>query len=330
MAAAPSTRGPAAERDSVVYFPGRDLLTVSLQELSDCQFQSEISATLLEVSASNDLRCEATRWHTGATNLEKFIYLMKRLIAELSGVESSGGQDASDIFPSAPLEEGLIPLSGKSLAELRQELPDCEARLFHMRGGASTLAWSYFEKLVCLQNMAHDRSDTGTGSISDPLPVPSGEIKVEALLDTLAWAVNRFGQLSTVIAKIQEAASSMAESSGSLNPKVEAQQQSLVRTADGLLALSANIKVNGENAGPILAVLRQLSKNIENATWQVSGSGKLSNMSMKEQMLSQGKGARREHCAAWEGCRDLAAHLRGCGSPQRQSQRRKSAEQRID
>ena len=206
MAAAPSTRGPAAERDSVVYFPGRDLLTVSLQELADCQFQSEISATLLEVSALNDLRCEATRWHTGATNLEKFIYLMKRLITELSGMESSGGQDASDIFPSAPLEEGLISLSGKSLADLRQELPDCEARLFHMRGGASTLAWSYFEKLVCLQNMSQDRSDTGTGSVSGPMPVPSGEIKVEALLDTLAWAVNRFGQLATIISKVQEAA----------------------------------------------------------------------------------------------------------------------------
>ena len=100
----------------------------------------------------------------------------------------------------------MISLSGKSLADLRQELPDCEARLFHMRGGASTLAWSYFEKLVCLQNMSQDRSDTGTGSVSGPMPVPSGEIKVEALLDTLAWAVNRFGQLATIISKVQEAA----------------------------------------------------------------------------------------------------------------------------
>ena len=139
----------------------------------------------------------------------------------------------------------MISLSGKSLADLRQELPDCEARLFHMRGGASTLAWSYFEKLVCLQNMSQDRSDTGTGSVSDPMPVPSGEITVEALLDTLAWAVNRFGQLATVISKVREAATSMAASSGLLNPNLDAQHTSLVRMADGLLALSATTRLRG-------------------------------------------------------------------------------------
>ena len=215
---------------------------------------------------------------------------MKRLMTELSGIESSGGQNASDIFPSAPLEEGLISLSGKSLADLRQELPDCEARLFHMRGGASTLAWSYFEKLVRLQNMSQDRSDTGTGSVSDPMPVPSGEITVEALLDTSAWAVNRFGQLATVISKVQEAATSMAASSGLLNPKLDAQHTSLVRMADGLLALSANIKVNSEHAGPMLAGTKALQKQMENCSWQISGSGaKLVNVSVKELLMSQGK-----------------------------------------
>ena len=159
-----------------------------------------------------------------------------------------------------------------------------------MRGGASTLAWSYFEKLVCLQNMSQDRSDTGTGSVSDPMPVPSGEITVEALLDTLAWAVNRFGQLATVISKVQEAATSMAASSGLLNPKLDAQHTSLVRMADGLLALSANIKVNSEHAGPMLAGIKALQKQMENCSWQISGSGaKLVNVSVKELLMSQGK-----------------------------------------
>ena len=159
-----------------------------------------------------------------------------------------------------------------------------------MRGGASTLAWSYFEKLACLQNMSQDRSDTGTGSVSDPMPVPSGEITVEALLDTLAWAVNRFGQLATVISKVQEAATSMAASSGLLNPKLDAQHTSLVRVADGLLALSANIKVNSEHAGPMLAGIKALQKQMENCSWQISGSGaKLVNVSVKELLMSQGK-----------------------------------------
>ena len=67
------------------------------------------------------------------------------------------------------------------------------------------------------------------------------------------------------------------------------QTNSVARISEGLLALAAHVKVNGDNAGPILNVLRQLSKNVENATWQVAGSGKLSNISMKEQLLSQGK-----------------------------------------
>ena len=63
----------------------------------------------------------------------------------------------------------------------------------------------------------------------------------------------------------------------------------VVKLSEGLLALTAHVKVNGDNAGPILNVLRQLAKNIENSTWQVAGSGKLSNISTKEQLLSQGK-----------------------------------------
>ena len=232
MAAATSARGPASERDSVVFFPGRDLLTVGLQELSDCQFQNEVSSSLLEVSALNDIRREATRWRNAGSNQERFIYLLKRLITELSGIETTTGQDANDIIPSAPLEEGLMSCSGKSLVELRQELADCETRLFHLRAGASMLAWSYFEKLVSLQNLEPDRSETGTASMSDPMPVPSGELKVETLLDTLVWATNRFGQLSSVVAKIQEAASQMSEASGVLNPKVEAQQASMVKTSE--------------------------------------------------------------------------------------------------
>ena len=205
MAAATSARGPASERDSVVFFPGRDLLTVGLQELSDCQFQDEVSSTLIEVSALNDIRCEATRWRNGATNLERFIYLLKRLITE------------------------------------------------------------------------------------DPMPVPSWELKVETLLDTLVWATNRFGQLASVVAKIQEAASQMSEASGVLNPKMEAQQVSMVKMSEGLLALAARLKVSGDSVGPATNVLKQIAKSVENATWQLSGSGKVANMSIKEQLLSQGK-----------------------------------------
>ena len=287
-ATAATSARPAAERDTIVLFPGRDLMTVSLSELADCQFQGEASASLIEVSALNDLRCEATRWHTGATNVEKLIYHLKRLIVELASQESDGHQ-ASDIFPTSPLQEGFMSFSGKSLADLRGELPDLEGRLFHLRAGSSMLAWSYFEKLVGLENMSVDRSE-GTSSLSNPMPTSAREVTVESLLDCLVWATNKFGQLSTVIGKVQDAASSMAESSGLVNPKLDAQHTSLLRMSDGILALAANIKVNGEQGAPILAGVKAIQKQLENCAWQVSGSGaKLVNVSVKELLMSQGK-----------------------------------------
>ena len=287
-ATAATSARPAAERDTIVLFPGRDLMTVSLSELADCQFQGEASASLIEVSALNDLRCEATRWHTGATNVEKLIYHLKRLIVELASQESDGHQ-ASDIFPTSPLQEGFMSFSGKSLADLRGELPDWEGRLFHLRAGSSMLAWSYFEKLVALENMSVDRSE-GTSSLSNPMPTSAREVTVESLLDCLVWATNKFGQLSTVIGKVQDAASSMAESSGLVNPKLDAQHISLLRMSDGILALAARIKVNGEQGAPLLAGVKAIQKQLENCAWQVSGSGaKLVNVSVKELLMSHAK-----------------------------------------
>ena len=88
----------------------------------------------------------------------------------------------------------------------------------------------------------------------------------------------------------------MAESSGVVNPKLDAQHTSLVRMADGLLALSANIKVNSEQAAPILAGIKAIQKQLENCAWQVSGSGaKLVNVSVKELLMSQGKNIGENH-----------------------------------
>ena len=65
--------------------------------------------------------------------------------------------------------------------------------------------------------------------MSDPVPTPSGDLKVESLLDTLVWATNRFGMLSSVTIKMTETASQISEVSGMLNPKLETQQQSIVK-----------------------------------------------------------------------------------------------------
>ena len=255
---------------------------------ADCQLQGEVSASLLEVSALNDLRGEASRWHTGATNVEKMIYYLKRLTIELASRENDDNP-ARDIFPTTPLQEGFVAFSGKSLEELRAELPDLEGRLFHLRAGSAMMAWSYFEKLVALENMAVDRSE-GLSSLSNPFPTPAKEVTVESLLDCLIWATNKFGQLSAVIEKVQSAASSMAESSGSVCPKLDNQQNSLLRMSDAILGLAAHIKVNGDQGPPLLKEVKAIQKQLDNCAWQLSGSGaKLVNASLKELIMSIAK-----------------------------------------
>ena len=53
-------------------------MTVGIQELADCQFQNEVSSQLIEGSALNDFRVEATGWRNSASNQERFIYLLKQ------------------------------------------------------------------------------------------------------------------------------------------------------------------------------------------------------------------------------------------------------------
>lgn len=82
-----------------------------------------------------------------------------------------------------------------------------------------------FEKLLCLQNKEVDKSDAA--SVTEPMP--SGEIRVESLLDTLLWATHKFGSLSQVMTRMWEASEKIGEASCTLGPKIEGQQQTLTR-----------------------------------------------------------------------------------------------------
>lgn len=70
---------------------------------------------------------------------------------------------------------------------------------------------------------------------------------------------------------------------------MEGQQQTLLRLSEGLLGLVAHVKVAGDAANPVLGQLKGISKALENSLWQLGGSGKLANCSVKEHLLSHGK-----------------------------------------
>ena len=108
-----SGSGPASECGTVIFFEGRDLLTVGVQELVACQFQNEVSSEMIESNSVYTFRVEATRWHNSASNQERFLYLLKTLVTELSSVESTTGQDANTIIPTLHFKKASWLVRGR-------------------------------------------------------------------------------------------------------------------------------------------------------------------------------------------------------------------------
>ena len=276
--------GPPTFRS--VLFENRDLMGVSLLELNQYGFDTlEVSQDLLEETTLNCFRCEASRRHTAGSNHEGKLHALKHMTLELSSQEV-GGVDPSTLFPATG-PEGLNEYSGRSLVELRSEVQEMEQKLVLYKAAAKVYAWAYFEKLLQLSNAEVDRSTED--SPADVAP-PTQEVKMEALLDTLVWATHRFGGVSKALSQISESATRICDSASSLGPAMTEQTHTVAKLSEGLLALTAHVKVNGDNAGPMLAGIKALQKQMENCSWQISGSGaKLINVSVKELLMSQGK-----------------------------------------
>ena len=138
----PSIVAPGLPTFRSVLFENRDLMGVSLLELSEYGFDTlEVSQGLLEETTLNCFRCEASRWHTAGSNHEGKLHALKHMILELSSQEI-GGVDPSTPFP-ATVPEGLTEYSGRSLMELRSEVQEMEQKLVLYRAAARVYAWAY-------------------------------------------------------------------------------------------------------------------------------------------------------------------------------------------
>ena len=186
------------------------------------------SQGLLEETALNCFRCEASRWHTAGSNHEGKLRALKHMVLELSGQEI-GGVGPSTLFP-ATVPEGLNEYSGRSLVELRSEVQEMEQKLVLYKAAAKVYAWAYFEKLLQLSNAEVDRSTED--SPADVAP-PTQEVKMEALLDTLVWATHRFGGVSKALTQISESATRICDSASSLGPAMTEQTHTVAKHLKG-------------------------------------------------------------------------------------------------
>ena len=78
------------------------------------------------------------------------------------------------------------------------------------------------------------------------------------MLDTLLWAVIKFGGLSNALRQVAEYSENMDKSRADLDGKLQKQYDSLVRISEALLASSAHVK--SQDLTPGLGVVKELAR----------------------------------------------------------------------
>ena len=106
------------------------------------------------------------------------------------------------------------------------------------------------------------------------------------LQDLLRWAIGRFARLQDVTRDVANFISTVSEFEMSSKQRMEDQGLELIELVNGIIGLSASVRHTGEESSKNQ---RAGVKHLENISWQVSGSGKNINTSIKETTTSLGK-----------------------------------------
>ncbi|CAK9064447.1 unnamed protein product, partial [Durusdinium trenchii] len=131
---------------------------------------------------------------------------------------------------------------GLSLVALRAKIDQLEELMPMLASGGHLYAWSYFEKVSQLAARGPDESRSET-EMGDPCPAVAGEIKLETVLDTLLWAVNKFGGLSNALKQVSEFNANMDKRRADLDEKLQKQydagsgKQSIASVKESIIVL---------------------------------------------------------------------------------------------
>ena len=252
-AAGPSPAPGNAEVNTVfgVLLSGQDLVTVPLDDLMRLQMsQVECSESLVQSVSYEIAKGETERW-----------------------------QRAHSQDPSQNLGDMVLPAhrgvhAGKAYTELQTLRQSLNLRYTNLKAGAAFWGHTYFEILP------HPESDLA--SLSE---LPAGG-KADHTQDLLCWAIGRFGRLQDITEEVSNFITTVAESESAAKVRLEGMGAKLVELSNGIVGLGASVRHTAEES---LKSQRSETKFLSDICWQLSGTGKGINASVKEALLSLGK-----------------------------------------
>ena len=211
-----------------------------------------------------------------------------------------------------PVESG--PRSGMSFRELNIRRHSMVIRQQQLRAGASFWAFVYFQSLV------EPESDLAPmGSLPESAR-GTALASADYLHDLLRWSIGRFSKLGDLYAHMSEFMTQLQENDTSSKKQFNVLAEKVHELSVSITGLQSASRVALDDSK---AQQKQTHRTLENLLWQLAGSGKTVNQSMKDIVLSMAKliqqseqhlsrGVRAAEASS-EGIDGLEVHLKAIG-----------------
>ena len=253
---------------------------------------------------------EAERWHRAASAVQEAVYGLQSEMDKVINIHRAA--------PGTVLDETVLPAesgprSGMSFRELSIRRYSMTIRQQQLRAGASFWAFVYFQSLV------EPEGDLGVGSLPDSAR-GTALASADYLHDLLRWSINRFSKLGDLYAHMSEFMTQIQEHEASSKNQFNVLAEKVHELSVSITGLQSASRVALDDSK---AQQKQTHRTLENLLWQLAGSGKTVNQSMKDIVLSMAKliqqseqhlsrGTRAAEASS-EGIDGLEVHLKAIG-----------------
>ena len=257
------------------------------------------------------LKGEAERWHRAASAVQEAVYSLQSEMDKVISIHREAPETVLD-ETLLPAESG--PRSGMSFRELNIRRHSMVLRQQQLRAGASFWAFVYFQSLV------EPEGDLAPmGSLPDSAR-GTALASADYLLDLLRWSINRFSKLGDLYAHTSEFMTQIQEHEASSKKQFNELTEKVHELSVSITGLQSASRVALDDSR---AQQKQTHRTLENLLWQLAGSGKTVNQSMKDIVLSMAKliqqseqhlsrGVRASEASS-EGVDGLEVHLKAIG-----------------
>ena len=220
---------------------------------------SELSHDLFTRTSLPDLKKEVIGWHQAGCQVERDLGTLDALVEDLRGKSQreNTGEDATLV--------GDGPVKGRPLSELLKVLRANRWRLQTIRDGETMYSYAYFCKYTSMDDVS---LPAFTANLQ--------ELQRDGVLDVICWAALRMSETQSTVHRL-------TDFMGQIQSHLKMTEEGTSELSKRLVELSAGV------IGVQSANRRALQRTCENVCWQVSGSGKSQNQSLKDLVISMSK-----------------------------------------